>query len=52
MHCSTGSGNGQFDGAFDMGVDAKNNVYVIDYGHNRIQMFQQPISCASRGVGR
>ena len=39
---SPATGNGQFDGAVDLAVDAKNNVYVIDYNHNRVQMFQQP----------
>ena len=38
----TGDGNGQFNGAAALAVDAKNNVYVIDYRHNRVQMFQQP----------
>jgi hypothetical protein len=36
-----GAGNGEFDAATDLTVDAKNNVYVIDYNHNRVQLFQQ-----------
>jgi DNA-binding beta-propeller fold protein YncE len=40
---STGTGNGQFDIPFDLVVDSKNTIYVIDYNHNRIEIFHQPL---------
>jgi tetratricopeptide (TPR) repeat protein/streptogramin lyase len=36
---STGSGNGQFDGAAGIAIDSSDNVYVADYINNRIQKF-------------
>jgi len=36
---STGTGNGQFDGAMGVAVDGSNNVYVADRNNNRIQKF-------------
>src|SRR3546814_13744877 len=34
-----GNGEGQFDGAFGVAVDASGNVYVADTYNNRIQKF-------------
>ncbi|WP_146151718.1 hypothetical protein [Ahniella affigens] len=36
---STGTGNGQFGGAYGITVDDSGNVYVADRGNNRIQKF-------------
>lgn len=38
---STGSGNGQFSQPGDVATDSHNNLYVIDYGNNRIQKFDK-----------
>lgn len=36
---STGSGNGQFDSPYGIGIDSGNNVYIADTANNRIQKF-------------
>jgi DNA-binding beta-propeller fold protein YncE len=36
---SGGSGNGQFDGAFGIGVDSSNNIYVADEENFRVEKF-------------
>ena len=36
---SRGTENGQFDMPWDVAVDSGNNVFVPDYGNNRIQIF-------------
>ena len=37
--CSAGSANGQFMGPFGVAVDSSGNVYVADYGNNRVEKF-------------
>lgn len=36
---SAGSGNGQFSTAQGVAVDSSKNIYVADYGNNRVQKF-------------
>ena len=36
---STGAGQGQFAGVKAIAIDARDNVYVADYGNKRIQVF-------------
>jgi DNA-binding beta-propeller fold protein YncE len=36
---STGTGNGQFNGAYGISVDANGNVFVADSINNRVQKF-------------
>jgi tripartite motif-containing protein 71 len=36
---SSGSGDGQFNFTEGIAVDSSGNVYVADYGNNRIQVF-------------
>ena len=36
---SYGSGNGQFDGPFDISNDEEGNLYVTDAGNHRVQVF-------------
>jgi tripartite motif-containing protein 71 len=40
---STGTGRGQFNGPFDLAIDSKNTVYVVDYNNNRVEIFHQPL---------
>ena len=35
------SGDGQFSGIGDIAVDSLNNVYALDYGNDRIEVFAQ-----------
>ena len=37
---SQGSGNGQFERPTDMAFDADGNLYVVDFGNDRIQKFE------------
>jgi hypothetical protein len=37
--CASGSGQGEFDGPYDVAVDAAGKLYVADYGNVRIQKF-------------
>ena len=34
-----GEGNGQFKKPFDLSFDSQGNIYVVDYGNKRIQVF-------------
>ena len=36
---SQGSAPGEFERPTDITVDAKGNIYVVDFGNNRIQKF-------------
>ena len=36
---STGAGNGQFNTPVGIAIDASDNVYVVDTGNNRVQVF-------------
>jgi DNA-binding beta-propeller fold protein YncE len=38
---SYGTGNGQFESPAGIAIDSANNVYVVDAGNNRIQIFYQ-----------
>jgi hypothetical protein len=37
--CSTGSGNGQFNGPSQIAVDSGGNIWVTDFYNNRVQVF-------------
>ena len=36
---SPGSGDGQFNGSYGIGIDSSGKVYVVDNGNNRVQKF-------------
>jgi DNA-binding beta-propeller fold protein YncE len=36
---SEGTGPGQFDRPTDLAFDVEGNIYVVDFGNNRIQKF-------------
>ena len=47
---SCGFGDGQFDGAGGIAVDAAGKVYIADYSNNRVQVFQ--VRDLPRAVGQ
>lgn len=52
---TSGTGNGQFSGAYGVTVDDSGNVYVVDHGNERIQKFDNNgsylLQWGSLGVG-
>ena len=40
---------GEFDGIFGVAIDSKDNLYVADYGNNRIQKLSQDGNITSIG---
>jgi DNA-binding beta-propeller fold protein YncE len=51
---STGSGNGQFDGASAVALDSAGNVFVTDLNNNRVQVFApvpEPASLVLSALG-
>jgi len=37
--CSSGTANGQFNSPYGVAVDSSGNVYVVDGGNNRVELF-------------
>jgi prepilin-type N-terminal cleavage/methylation domain-containing protein len=46
--CSTGSGNGQFNGPFGIAIDSSGNIWVADYYNSRVQKFNSSGSYLSQ----
>lgn len=44
---SFGTGNGQYDRTTGMAIDSKGSIYVVDYGHSKIQKYAYPIETST-----